>query len=227
MLVNPIMKGAGQKFTFTNSGYFQYPAEVEIPANVTKLPSGDARGLYNHSEIEKITFAPSSSFTGVNSTFAFGSCTGLKEISLPASLTMIAADMFNGCSSLEEIEIPAGVITVMNSGFKNCTALKKLEYKGIPTSTYFTKTDGANPVATCTALEQVIFPTGWNQDIVISTGINGWTNVLTHDSLVAMIAALYDFSGGDAHTLTIGATNLARLSAEEIAVATVKNWTLA
>lgn len=225
MLVNPIIQGAKQNITFTNAGYFQYPAEVEIPANVTKLPS-NTNGMNGHSEIEKITFAPNSLFSGVNSAYAFCACTGLEEISLPASLTTIANDMFTGCSSLEELEIPSGVTTVMNSAFKNCTALKKLEYKGIPTSTYFTKTDGANPIASCTALEQIIVPTGWNQDIVISTGGYAWTNVLTHDSLVAMIANLYDYSGGTAHILTLGDTNLARLSADEIAVATVKNWTL-
>ena len=53
------------------------------------------------------------------------------------------------------------------------------------------------------------------------------SNNLTHDSLAAMINNLYDYSGGTAHTLTIGATNLAKLSAEEIAAATAKNWTIA
>ena len=156
MLVNPIMKGAGQNFTFTNSGYFQYPAEVEIPANVTKLPSGDARGLYNHSEIEKITFAPSSSFTGVNSTFAFGSCTGLKEISLPASLTMIAADMFNGCSSLQQLTLSSsfttGSVTYMQGMFRDCASLQQLDLSSFDTGSVTTM---LNMFSGCSALSSL------------------------------------------------------------------------
>lgn len=49
----------------------------------------------------------------------------------------------------------------------------------------------------------------------------------SHDFLVAIIAGLYDYSGGTAHTATFGSTNLAKLTAEEIAVATNKGWTLA
>lgn len=50
---------------------------------------------------------------------------------------------------------------------------------------------------------------------------------LTHDSLVDLIAALVPCNGLSAKTLTIGATNKAKLSAEEIAVATAKNWNIA
>lgn len=51
---------------------------------------------------------------------------------------------------------------------------------------------------------------------------------LTHESLLSFINALYDFSAtGGTHTATFGATNLAKLTDAEKAIATQKGWTLA
>ena len=47
------------------------------------------------------------------------------------------------------------------------------------------------------------------------------------DTLVAMLTALADRTGQTAYTLTLGTTNLAKLSDEQKAIATDKNWTLA
>ena len=68
------------------------------------------------------------------------------------------------------------------------------------------------------------------------TDIDGWTpikvsygfthsNYLTHDSLMKVINSLPTVQ--TSQTLTIGSTNLARLSSDEIAVATGKGWTVA
>lgn len=51
---------------------------------------------------------------------------------------------------------------------------------------------------------------------------------LSHDSLMSIINALKDYSGsGTTYTLTLGATNLAKLTDAEKAIATQKGWTLA
>ena len=53
---------------------------------------------------------------------------------------------------------------------------------------------------------------------------------LTHDSLMSLINVLEDFStdtSGKVRTVTIGATNRAKLTAEEIAIAENKGWTVA
>lgn len=53
-------------------------------------------------------------------------------------------------------------------------------------------------------------------------------NALTHDSLVNIINNLYDISSKNiaAQTLTLGATNLAKLTESEIKIATDKGWTV-
>ena len=49
---------------------------------------------------------------------------------------------------------------------------------------------------------------------------------LTVDSLMNIINALVDRTGQDGYTLRLGSTNLAKLSPEQKAIATNKNWTL-
>lgn len=52
---------------------------------------------------------------------------------------------------------------------------------------------------------------------------------LNHDTLLRFLNALHDYSddtSGTVHTITFGATNLAKLTAEEIAVGTNKGWTI-
>lgn len=57
--------------------------------------------------------------------------------------------------------------------------------------------------------------------------LSGCTS-LTHDSLMNVINNLYDIAtkGCKAQSLTLGSTNLAKLTEEEIAIATNKGWTV-
>ena len=59
--------------------------------------------------------------------------------------------------------------------------------------------------------------------IPVSFGANG--TALTHDSLMSIINNLATVT--TTQTLTLGSTNLAKLSSEEKAIATNKGWTLA
>ena len=54
------------------------------------------------------------------------------------------------------------------------------------------------------------------------------SNKLTHDSLMNVINNLYDIKskGCNPQSLVLGSTNLAKLTAEEIAIATEKGWTV-
>lgn len=48
--------------------------------------------------------------------------------------------------------------------------------------------------------------------------------LLNRDTLIRILNALYDYSESDTHTITLGSTNLAKLTEEEIAIATSKGW---
>lgn len=72
-----------------------------------------------------------------------------------------------------------------------------------------------------TALEAIhITSIDYNMYIGVSTQF-------TREALIEIIGNLKDRSGTTAKTLTMGATNMAKLTDEDIAVATAKNWTIA
>lgn len=54
-----------------------------------------------------------------------------------------------------------------------------------------------------------------------------FTNSFTREAIVEIIGNLRDLTGSTAKTLTMGATNMAKLTTDDIAVATAKNWTIA
>lgn len=67
------------------------------------------------------------------------------------------------------------------------------------------------------------------EGVIGQNGLNvSWSTKLSHDSLMSIINCLKDYSGtGTTKTVTLGATNLAKLTTAEKAVATQKGWTLA
>lgn len=99
-----------------------------------------------------------------------------------------------------------------------CTKLQTVENLTIGEACYF----NANSF-NCAALENITIGgvIGCNVDFHLCTK-------LTHDSLMSIINALKNLTGtGTTYTLTLGATNLAKLTDAEKAIATEKGWTLA
>lgn len=72
-------------------------------------------------------------------------------------------------------------------------------------------------------LENIVIEGKIGQDVSFT-----WSTKLTHDSLMSIIIALYDYSDtSTTKTLTIGTGNLKKLTDAEKATATQKGWTLA
>ena len=73
----------------------------------------------------------------------------------------------------------------------------------------------------CSRLREIhIVDIHYNINITASTAF-------TREALVEIIGNLRDMTGKTSLTLTMGATNMAKLTADDIAVATGKNWTIA
>lgn len=76
----------------------------------------------------------------------------------------------------------------------------------------------------CSKLANVTF-----SGTIAKSGLNlGYSTAWTHESLMSCLNSLKDYSGTSAtNTVMMGATNLAKLTAAEKAIATQKGWTLA
>ena len=158
----------------------------------------------------------------INLSSCFNSCSRLTPLLLPAGFGQAARNIygcFMGCRSLTQLAIPDGFgqeAEQIHLCFNDCTSLTSLSLpagfgqKAINLSSCFTK---------CTALKTI---TG-NPNFKVSFSLSDSTE-LTHDSIMVVINGLQTVKD---QTLTLGTTNLAKLTDDEKKVATDKGWTLA
>lgn len=148
---------------------------------------------------------------------AFCNCSSLTRVTLPDSLTSIGESAFAGCTSLTSVTIPDSVPGIGASAFSACYSLKSVTIPNSVTSI------GYKTFQYCYNLENVTLENGFagnGLDLSASTKFSV-------DTMIAMFNALADLTGQQAKTLKLGSTNLAKLTNEQIAIATEKNWTLA
>ena len=106
----------------------------------------------------------------------------------------------------------------MSAPFRGCTTLKTIDKVTLSRHANFPSTAFEN----CTALENITF------DTIAVNGLNLSYCPLTHDSLMNVLNALEDkTSVGGTWAVTLGTTNLAKLTDTEKAIATNKGWILA
>lgn len=144
---------------------------------------------------------------------AFYACTQIESVMFPSSLTTINSSSFNGCSNIKEIYIPEGVRSIAQNAFYNC-----------PISTIYIP-------SSLTSLGTAAFSTQYFRNVTLGQNFNLKLNIgagtYTVDVMLEMFNALKDNTGTTAKTLTLGSTNLAKLTAEQIQIATNKNWNVA
>lgn len=167
-------------------------------------------------------------------------CELLPSVEIPNTVTEIGGEAFYGCFRLLTIAIPDSVVTISGSAFSRCWSLTavimsnavvylgqeafwecdSLKTINIPATISYI---GLRAFAKCSNLENVTIENGFN-----CGGLNLSSSTLySADTIVSWLNALADRTGNTAYTLYIGSTNLAKLSAEQIAIATNKNWNLA
>jgi len=156
----------------------------------------------------------------VNMDSAFLACYKLQEISVDTSAATKAYQLFSNCNALKKLNIDTSKMTDMRLMLNNCTSLTDLgvlDAISIPSATFI-----SNIFSRCSAL--INFDGLLN--IKYSYSISD-SSLLTVESLMNCINGLADLTGGTSQTLTMGSTNLSKLTSEQIAIATSKNWTLA
>ncbi len=204
-----------------------------IPDGITKIKQ---YAFYNCYYLASVTIPSSVTFLDE---YAFALCRGLSSVVIPNSVVRIGRYCFSNCDVLSSVtfsdniismneycfmysgivtaNLPSRLASIGNAAFYNCGALKTLSIPS--TLTYIT----TSAFGYCSSLEFVTLANGFNcNNLNLSA-----STLYSAATIVSWLNALADRTGLSAYTLTIGATNLAKLTAEQIAIATNKNWNLA
>ena len=94
---------------------------VNFPDNTTRIPGG----LFAGSGIKEITIPETVTEIG---SYAFASCKSLQGINFPASLEKIRGHAFANCTALQNIEYPDGIKELGDYTFYGCTSLERIEF---------------------------------------------------------------------------------------------------
>ena len=207
--VNP---NGGFISAFTSGNVRLYIKEVDfLNCNFVTL----AKEIFSNC-ISLTTINLPSSLTSISQT-AFNDCSSLTTINLPSSLTSISQMAFRHCSSLTTINLPSGIKSIGEFTFDGCISLTTINLPSSLTSI------SQNIFSNCPSLKKVTLGDNFNcnnLNLSVSTKY-------TREIILQWLNALADRTGQTSYKLIIGATNLAKLTEQDIAIATNKNWTLA
>lgn len=209
--------------------------------NDTKYTSTNAfRMFLNCSSLQQLPNLDTSNITNMDSMFY--NCSSLRKIpNLDTSKVTNMFGMFSGCSNLKQIpNLETNNVNIMNYMFYNCNNLKQLpnlDTTNVSTMDYmfyccyglrYVKKMNMSNVVSMSYIfgeSRSLIDIQFNGEINANLSIEN-SSKLSHNTLVNLIDNLKDLTGQTVQTLTLGATNLAKLTDEEKAMATNKNWTL-
>lgn len=172
--------------------------------------------MFSHSSGTGMVNFAAGSFTSLtNAHSMFDNCTVIEDFVFDMPSVGNTSSMFSECSSL--IHFNSNTENLMNSSymFQDCTALQTCKIN------LTNCMDMSSMFYNCQALTGLDFYGSIKEDLILSD-----CKQLTVDSLVATIDALANLVGSSQKTLTLGTTNLDKLTEEQKAVATGKNWIL-
>lgn len=149
------------------------------------------------------------------------SITTLKLDNLPK--LRVITGLISNCSTVKSVMITSSVpgITVMNMAFYNCSNITSISIYTIKYSSILNVT---NSFYNCTSLENLYFHDLPDSDKYTTWKLEDCIN-LTKESLLNVLNALPSTSV-IGRKVSIGETNILKLSEDDIAIATNKGWTL-
>lgn len=146
------------------------------------------------------------------------------KVKLQFQGNVLLMSMFAYAAGITELgHIDFGSVTANGSNtyvFGNCTSLHTIEKLTVPVG----QAVWTGWFDNCSALENIRFA-----GVIVHGGLNfSGSPRLTRDSMLSLFACLADKNGASGtFKITLGDANLAKLTAEDKAIATNKGWTLA
>lgn len=164
-------------------------------------------------EIPNIDFSPLLIFSNM-----FSGCLSLKSINIDTSKGTSFQNFCLNCGSLESVTLTTTKnANQLSAAFSNCVLLKSIR-----TLDFSSMSNSITCFSKCYALEDLDIEGEIKVSIVLKD-----SSKLTNESIMSIINALADLTGLDAQTITFHTDVKAKLTDEQIATITGKNWTLA
>lgn len=188
--------------------------------SLTTIPQLDTSSVtdmygmfYNCQSLKTIPQLDTSKVTDMNYMFRY--CANIKTIpQLDTSSVTSMGSMFERCYALTTIpKLNISKVTSMNYMFEYCSSLTT-----VPQLDVSNVTEVASMFSGCTSLKSILM-TGMKVSLNISASTQ-----FEESDLVTILNNLATVTS--TQTLTMGSTNLAKLTDEEKAIATNKGWTL-
>lgn len=220
--------------------YFMYNSRKTFSLTIGRGVTSIGAYAFYDATISKLEFESSSELTTLYD-YAFYHVTINDSVTFPKSITSWGKYVLQNSSvisvtfeansnlrslgsyafwdnSVQYLQLPDRLNTLSGNTYviKNCTSLTRL---WIPNT--ITTIIPANAIYGCGKLTTIELEKDFNVSANFSNCL-----ALTRDAIVNMLYALKNLNGSTAKTLTLGSTNLAKLSDGDIAIATNKNWTL-
>ena len=233
---------------FENFTYLYYTENGEIKSilfndgNVDKpdVPnytiSGKPVSYRCHNQTSKVVFKDFDTSAVTNMSSMFYSCSYLTALDLSSFNTSAVADMssmFNDCGKLTTLDLSSfntSAVADMSYMFYDCVNLTTLDLSNFDTaavtnmSAMFSSCQSLTSIIGTHTLEEVQAGTikalkGTKESLNLS-----YSPLLERASILALFYGLADLTGKTKRTIRLHATAKARLTAEDIKIATDKNW---
>lgn len=207
------------------SGSFTYCKEWVQNIDFRNSPIRRAANAYERSNITQQPLINYSLLENAKYMFSFSK---LVTANLDFQRMVDAANLFYYCSTIEEVHFTGMKFNeYMNDMFNNCrnlTTITGLQCGSIISSGV------ANAFSSCTGLVNIDGLFNLGESFTTSPNINlSNSSLLTRESCLNIFNTIYDFIGNGSTyrpTLDLHQDVLARLSEEDIAIATAKGWTV-
>ena len=214
-------------FIDTKSGEnFSYMFNLANIININDIDLTNATTINNMFsncfELQHITISANQNKNAVYASETFMNCGKLKVLDIPYTLKVLGCQaMFSGCDDL---------VSIPNFDTSDCGNFLNMFYKcasieEIPSFDVGLASSGSNSLAN-------MFYRASKIKFIHITNIKSSLNIsycvlMERDALLEVIGNLVENTSGITTKLTLGSTLLAKLTEDDIAIATNKNWTVA